>query len=233
MTYFVLAGGFWSQSKYSDICSRQVDPKAPGMAKSMDYVIGIEGLPEDYVQPEGEIENLTYWCTQCNKPVPQNHVEMNYGCQLNHKVETKAIKKENWRTDVFEKYSIKTAPWIKGYRVWMNNNNGIEKWKEIFSVIDNHCRSKGIPTPMPVRISSDGHAIETPDKIPTVKLDIKKEVKEPVEEKKEKSIQEDVKCEICGKVCKSAFGLSVHKRHNHKENQDVGSTSNDNANANA
>lgn len=146
--YLVLAGGFWGKSRHF---GRQVDPDLDSGDKMGDYVIRIEGLPEELISPEDWREKKTYICAVCgDRVVPEWEIEKREGCFLHQPKITKREMLPSYRRDVFEDYAPKKITFMRPcFRIWLNNEQGEEKFRQIWRYVEmNYPSTKIIPSPV-------------------------------------------------------------------------------------
>lgn len=149
--YIVLVGGFWAVSRKE--FGRQVDPDSEAKDKLVDYIIQIEGLPESFLAPEEIVTNYTYYCETCQRKVPEWEIERREGCGL-HNPTRKGINREVFRNGVYNKYNIPKKAWMSnGYRIWMSNEQGLEKWRQIWRYIERIYPAHKI-VPLPKRVGT-------------------------------------------------------------------------------
>lgn len=175
--YIVLANGFWAVSRKE--FGRQVDPDIDSKNKLVDYIIRIEGLPDEFMKPEEITYHYTYHCDKCQRIVPEWEVERRQGCGL-HNPRREGRKIEVFRNGVYAKYEIPKKTWMNpAYRIWLNNEQGLEKWRQIWRYIERvYPPHKVVPLPMRVGGLRDW-TIEK-EEIPFI--DLRVEINTPPEE---------------------------------------------------
>lgn len=208
--YLVLAGGFWGTSKEL-LNGHQVDVEnsAVGMC---DYLISVTGLPNDMFRPESINRHRTYECDQCKRPISESEMEWKTGC-FAHRKSFKEVAIDKWRTDVFEKYDPLKVKWVRpGFRIWVNNEQGKEKFREIWRYVNANFPSNKL-TPVPVVVGTLRDWTLEEEEVPHIELSIPEELK--VQDIKEK----DVICKVegCGYEAKSARALRMHTSMKHKK----------------
>lgn len=166
--YLVLAGGFWGKSR---LFGRQVDPDLDSGDKMGDYVIKIEGLPEEFIQPEGWKEKKTLVCRACGgRNVPEWEIDKREGCFLHQPEVTKREMLPDYRRDVFEDYAPKKITFLRPcYRLWMNNEQGLEKWRQIWRHIEMTYPSTKV-IPMPIIMGTKRELTIEEDLVPLIDL---------------------------------------------------------------
>ena len=210
--FIVLAGGFWNRSKEL-LEGRQVDVENDAYRMS-DYIIAVSGLPQDFFKPEEVRRHRTYQCVKCDRPIPEGEMENKFGCWDHQKKYTENIRKI-WRSDVFEEYNTRKKWMTPCYRIWVNNQQGIEKFHEIWRYIRaNFPAQKLVPYPVSVGTIRD-FTIESEDDIPHVVLDVPEEVL--VKEQEENPCV----CQECGYVAQHAYALKTHQRFKHKKKKEA------------
>jgi len=211
--YLILAGGLWGVSKQL-FNGRQIDPEA-GQEKMCDYVIAIKGLPDNMFQPEELNRHRVWKCEHCNRPISESEMEGKWGC-FAHKKSFTEIVRDKWRVDVFEKYSIPRKKWMNPcYRVWLNNEQGMEKFREIWRYVDRNFPSNKT-MPMPKVVGNKIQWLVEESEVPFIDLS-EQEVPDKVEPAPEVRVEKkEVKsyiCEICDKEWDNKNSLRIHKMH--------------------
>lgn len=148
--YFILAGGYWGQSRHF---GRQVDADSDN--QMVDYAVQIEGLPEEMIQPEGWKEKRVWVCEACGgRVVPEWEMEQRQGCFMHKPTMSKKDVVPDYRRDVFEDYQPKKMSWLRPcFRVWMNNEQGQERWRQIWRYVERNYPANKI-VPMPIAIGN-------------------------------------------------------------------------------
>lgn len=206
----VIAGGYWGLSKK---LHKQVDPDNDAMDRGVDYVLRIKGLPDHFLPTEKKVKQ-SYFCTQCQKLVPEWEVENKVGCYQLHKCEQHLSTEDEWPMYVYgpvnEQIKKKKSALADGIVLWVNNPQGLMKLEQIFNYIEKSLPAGQVmPTPVAVGTHS-GWVIESKDDIPLVELPNAT----PEAEKK----SESQKCPHCdATVALGELPLKIHISQKHPE----------------
>lgn len=221
--YLILAGGLWAMSKQL-FNGRQVDPDA-GQERSCDYIISIKGLPDDMFVAQEIVRHRVWKCDHCNRPISESEMEGKWGC-FAHKKSFTEIVSDKWRTAVFEAYSIPRVKWMTpAFRIWMNNEQGTQKFRDIWRYVDKHFPSNKT-LPMPQLVGNKLQWLIEQSEVPFI--DISERVADDTPDTKASATPKEepkVKiyaCEICDdKEYDNKLALRMHKLHAHERKKRV------------
>ena len=222
-----LAGGFWGffRREYGRTLESHDDGE-----KSADWIISITGLPDEYFKP-AQIKSIKkYFCKQCQRDVSEWEMERKEGCFF-HDLKMEESKKEVWESDIFERYTIEKKKFItNGFRIWVNNENGMEKFRIIWRYVDkNFPATISVPLPVPVGAKNVVY-IENETDIPIIDLEKYQtivaeaqpemltninntpEINEAISAlaPTERPFTDDFKCKLCGKQYDDIKKVRMH-----------------------
>lgn len=217
--YFVLAGGYWGVSGRE--FNRQVDPQADGRNKNVDYIIRIDGLPVEFFKPEDIQYHSTYFCKTCKRPIPEWEIERKEGC-WSHEKERRDTEIRVYPSAAYEEYSIPKKSWLSPtFRVWMNNEQGLDKWRQVWRYVEhNYPPTKILPQPKAVG-TLRSWTIESSEDVPMILLASAQE-EEPKPLKRIITESKPItsvgfKCPECDKEFPKKTSLSLHLFNKHKK----------------
>jgi hypothetical protein len=236
---FFLVGGFWGffRREYGRTLESRDDSE-----KMSDWIVSVNGLPDEFFKPAEVRSVRRYFCKQCQRHVSEWEMERKEGCYF-HDLKQEETKKVIWFSGIFEAYPevLVKKPWITDpYRIWFNNENGMEKFREIWRYIDrNWPATMTLVLPVPFGNKQSVY-IENENDIPLIDIlkykVILDEQKEKVEAQEAVKLEElakeppapgsapgelpytsDFKCRTCGKQLSGLTGAVAHCRLAHKK----------------
>jgi hypothetical protein len=174
--YFVLACGYWHQSRKPDLGPGQVDTNLDESNRGVDYIVKIHGLPDDFVKPSSITKMVKYWCKKCNSVVPSWDMEKKNGCFF-HDPEPQVIEEvPEYERGIFEPYTCQhpAAKWLnkeKAFRIFLDNQQGIEKWRQIWRYVQQkYPATKSLAAVAPVRVGDRRQWLISIEDVPTIDL---------------------------------------------------------------
>lgn len=172
--YLVLAGGFWNLSKKQDLAGYQVDANDKAKA-SVDYIIKMNNLPEEFIKHSETKRKYTYFCEQCKRYVTETEWEEKRGCvaRKGHDITEDFTDINLYQPGIFDQYSIPRMKWLKPcFRIFMNHSKGIDKWRDIWRYVVQTTppTTRLVPDLLPVAVGDRMQWLVQPDDVPVIQL---------------------------------------------------------------
>jgi hypothetical protein len=169
--FLILSGGFWKRMR--DLCGRRDHENRNPESATIDYIIRIDGLPKDFLEPLSIDYKMTYFCKTCRRPVPEWEIKRAIGC-FAHDLERTSTPVAQYNESAFEPYSIPRIKWMNPcMRIWITHNEGYDKFQEIWKYVDYNFVStpeqRIPPLPKPVGTRREWRIVDASD-VPTIIL---------------------------------------------------------------
>lgn len=235
--FIVLSGGYWGLSAKPDMGGIAVNRKDAENKATVDYIIKVNNIPNNFFSPVEVIREFRYYCELCKRWVSESEIENKRGCFTNHERHLRTEYRDVKGYDAYEftEYKIDRYKWIKPcYRINLGVEKGINKWREIWRYIEMmyppNEKPRLKPDLMPVAVGGRREWTVTEEEVPVIKLpksendeqtpeitsEWKVMIAPKIDERKDRKAEELMPCDICGKEFGGAKALRMHKWSAHK-----------------